>query len=169
MTLDDTGTPFCLSPAEDGTSALIGEEKKHKKYVGEISKNLFFIRRPIIEGAKSVGVGISGRVLPSIDGCRIAVFCEPSPAQNMFISISEIQFAAVLVMTLIVPLATSMSMTAIVQNFLASMVLSFPLFLGGLFLKTYFREYLVPDRELYEHVFSIAQDARQMPESETES
>lgn len=169
MTLDQEGTEFRLSPVKDGFVPLIGEEKTHKRYVGEISKNVFFIRRPIIEGAKSVGVGISGRVLPSIDGCQIAVFCEPSPAQNVFIRISEIQFVVVLVMTLIFPCATSISMTAIVHNFLASMVLSFPIFLGGLFVKTYFREYLVPDRELYEHVFSIAQGARNIPASETES
>ncbi len=163
-TVDQKSSLWNLTQNEDEPVALTGGTSITKKYVGVISKNQFSIRRPLIAGGKGVGVGISGKVIPSGDGCTISVFSEPSPGQNMLILITETQFAVVLLMTFIVPLVTTQTMAQILQNTLAYLALSFPLFLGGLFLKIYFREYLIPDRELFEHIVRIAQGDVPPPE-----
>lgn len=162
-TLDQKSSIWVLTQIDDEPIAVMDGSSTKKKYVGEISKNQFCIRRPLIAGGKGVGVGISGKVIPMGDGCMISVFSEPSPGQNMLILITETQFAVVLLMTFIVPLVTTQTMAQILQNTLAYMALSFPLFLGGLFLKIYFREYLIPDRELFEHVAGIAQCDKAQP------
>lgn len=162
-TLDQKSSIWNLTRNEDEPMAPIDDNSVTKKYVGEISKNQFCIRRPLIAGGQGVGVAISGKVIPSADGCMISVFSEPSPGQNMLILITETQFAVVLLMTFIVPLVTMQTMAQILQNTLAYMALSFPLFLGGLFLKIYFREYLIPDRELFEHIVRIAQGEEAQP------
>ncbi len=163
-TVDQKSSLWNLTQNEDEPVALTGGTSITKKYVGVISKNQFSIRRPLIAGGKGVGVGISGKVIPSGGGCMISVFSEPSPGQNMLILITETQFAVVLLMTFIVPLVTAQTMAQILQNTLAYLALSFPLFLGGLFLKIYFREYLIPDRELFEHIARIAQGDVPPPE-----
>lgn len=162
-TVDQKGSIWILTQSEDKPIALIGDSSKEKKYVGDISKNRFCIRRSLLAGGKGVGVAISGKVIPTRDGCMISVNSEPSPAQNMLILITEIQFAVVLLMTFIVPLLTGQTMAEILENSLVCMALCFPWFLGGLFLKIYFRKYLIPDRELFEHIAGIAQGEGAQP------
>ncbi len=163
QTIDDDGTLWRLIPSENRDDSPVGESKK--KYVGTVEKNDFYIRRPWFDGAKT-GTTLSGRVQPSGDGTLIAVCCEPNPLTSLFVRSSKWILCLVVVMTFFMRLLYPTLTPGGYWNVaIAGLILALPLCFWSLFLHFYYRWCLVPDRELYEHVLSIAVDSEPIEEN----
>jgi len=159
--IDDQGTLWRLNPGD--TEPQTGSASLPKKYVGSIEKDVFYLRRPLLEGSEKVGFTVRGTVVDAKKGSLISVSCAPSPALNLFVGFCGLLFVLSFIFALVYSLSVRLPVGQGLEVMLHCLTITAPLFIGALFLKTYIRVRLFPDRELFEHVARIAQESDPQP------
>lgn len=154
QSIDDQGTLWRLKP--NNAIPQASNSSLSERYVGHIENNVFYLRRPLFEGAERAGVTVRGKVVDTNSGSLISVSCEPSPAVNLLVGFCLLLF----VLSFVFALVYALSVRNLGQGFellLHCLTFAAPLLIGALFLKAYIHYRMFPDRELFNHVASIAQ------------